>query len=273
MRLIIKKTINAVVIGAAIIAAGTLPSRAGVPLTNLEGVGGIAFNPLAYTAGTPVEGLPVNKPQFGGWYVRLGDVKVDWTSIGAAETVFKRLEVSGGYETIAQNKQNIIHKNNYGAKLNVLDENAGGTNYVPAISVGAIYKHTDAAATNAVGADYYGVATKLIKELPRPVLVSAGALSTKAHTTGVFGFDKDRKTTFFGNIDVLPVSVVALGFEYKQGAEFSDFKNASYWDAHAAWFYDPHLTLVAAYVNAGDEKSTTKVGLGKGVVLSAQYAF
>jgi hypothetical protein len=109
--------------------------------------------------------------------------------------------------------------------------------------------------------------------LPRPVLVSAGALSTKGKTTGVFGFDKDRKTTFFGNIDVLPLSNVALGFEYKQGAEFSDFKNANYWDAHVAWFYDAHLSLVAATVNAGDEKSTTKVGLGNGIVLSAQYAF
>ena len=207
------------------------------------------------------------------WFVNLGDSKVDWTTIGAADTLFKRLEVSYGFESIAQNKANIIHKNDYGAKLLLVNENAGGTNYVPAISAGAIYQHTNAAATNDVGTDYYAVATKLIKELPRPVLLSAGALSTKQLVTGVFGFDKDRKTTYFGNIDVLPVSSVALGFEYKQGAQFSDFKNANYWDAHAAWFYDPHLTLVAAFVNAGDEKSTTKVGLGNGVVLSAQYAF
>ena len=72
---------------------------------------------------------------------------------------------------------------------------------------------------------------------------------------------------------MLPTSFLALGAEFKQGAEYSDFKNESYYNLHAAWFASPHLTLIAAYVNAGDEKSATKAGLGDGAVLSAQYAF
>jgi uncharacterized membrane protein len=36
---------------------------------------------------------------------------------------------------------------------------------------------------------------------------------------------------------------------------------------------NPNLTLVAAYVYTGDSKSTSKVGLGDGAVLSIQYAF
>jgi hypothetical protein len=91
--------------------------------------------------------------------------------------------------------------------------------------------------------------------------------------TGVFGFDNDRDYTFFGNLDVIPLSKLAVGVEYKQGAKFDDFKNANYWDAHLAWFATNNLSLIAAYVNAGDEKSTSKVGLGDGFVLSAQNAF
>jgi hypothetical protein len=72
---------------------------------------------------------------------------------------------------------------------------------------------------------------------------------------------------------VIPLSFLAVGFEYKQGAEFDAFKNANYWDAHLAYFANKNLTLVGAYVNAGDEKSTTTTGLGDGLVLSAQYAF
>ncbi|MGA2093528.1 MAG: DUF3034 family protein, partial [Sedimentisphaerales bacterium] len=123
------------------------------------------------------------------------------------------------------------------------------------------------------GVDYYAVATKLIKGLPAPVLLSGGLLSTKGLATGVLGFDKDRDTTWFGNVDVIPLKDVAFGFEYKQGAKFDDFKNANYWDAHVAWFVNKNLTLVGAYANTGDKDSTSKVGLGDGVVFSIQYAF
>jgi len=46
-----------------------------------------------------------------------------------------------------------------------------------------------------------------------------------------------------------------------------------YWDYHAAWFVNDQLTLVGAYVDTGDQNSSSKLGLGEGLVLSAQYAF
>ncbi len=269
--------VAAIIIGL-LLAHGAL---AGVPLNSLQGNGGVAFNPLAYLAGQNQDTAASNswdsvlsKPQLGAWYVSLGSVNVDWTAIGAAETFFNRLEVSYGYETVAQDGQNTIHKDNVGAKLLLIPENAGGHAWVPAVSAGTLYKSTDySAAANDAAFDYYVVATKLITQLPRPVLVSGGVLSTKEQVTGVFGFNDQRDLTLFGNIDILPVSWLALGLEYKQGAEFDNFKNADYWDAHVSWFVNKNLTLVAAYVNAGDETSTSKVGLGNGLVLSAQYAF
>jgi hypothetical protein len=280
------KNIVTILVGIGIfVLTQSTPSLAGPPLNNLEGVGGIAFNPLAYTSGASFEhdagnhdGLSyqdvISKPQLGIWYVSLSDVSVDWTAIGASETFFKRLEVSYGYEAVAPNGKN-IHKNNIGGKLLLLNENFNDLPFVPAVSVGTIYKKTSGAAdgVDSSDQDYYLVATKLLTALPAPVLLSAGVLSTKELVTGVFGFDKDRDQIFFGNIDVIPVPQLAVGFEYKQGARFDDFKNASYYDVHTAWFVNKSLTLVAAYVNAGDEKSTSKTGLGDGVVLSAQYAF
>jgi hypothetical protein len=249
---------------------------AGVPLNNLEGVGGVAFNPLAYLAGNgasdPNNKGPLGLPQFGAWYVHLGDVDIDWTTIGAAETLFDRVEVSYGREIIGWSGNESITKNNLGAKVLLLPEG----DILPAVSVGGVWKSTTFDVPVGVddsGYDVYAVATKLIKALPRPVLLSGGAISTEGRTLGVLGFDEDRDIALFGNVDVLPLDNVALGVEYRQGASFDDFKNANYWNAHAAWFANKNLTLVAAYVNTGDETATDKVGLGDGVVFSVQYGF
>ena len=48
----------AVLLAAAAAAIGT--AYGGVPLNNLQGTGGIAFNPLAYTAGRPWDGGETN---------------------------------------------------------------------------------------------------------------------------------------------------------------------------------------------------------------------
>jgi Protein of unknown function (DUF3034) len=280
-----KKSSLFIALAALTIVLLVKPSYAGVPLNNLEGVGGIAFNPVAYTAGTEFEkgenasdlspGSVFNKPQFGIWYVSLPHVSVDWTAIGVADTLFKRLEVSYGYETVNQENASAKHKNNLGAKLLLLPENSFETKYVPAVSVGTVYKQTSHLGAGADDNDYdvYVVATKLITQLPRPVLLSGGVLSTKEKATGVFGFGDKRKETGFANIDVILPHDLALGFEYKQGAREPGFRNADYWDAHLAWLANKNLSLVLAYVDAGDYKSTSKVGLGDGVVLSAHYQF
>jgi hypothetical protein len=251
---------------------------AGVPLNNLEGVGGIAFNPLAYPGGTysneqkDSPGEFFSRPQIGAWNVHLGEVKIDWTTFGIAETFSKRLEISYGHETIGWSGHETIDKDNFGTKVLLIPEG----DVIPAVSVGAVWKHTTfdtPAGVDKSGADYYVVATKLIKGLPKPVLVSGGVLSTKGRTLGVLGFDDDRKNVAFGNIDIIPLDNIAIGYEYRQGAHYDDFKNADYWNAHVAWFVNKNLTLVGAYVYTGDKASTSKVGLGDGVVFSIQYAF
>ena len=269
-------------------------SYAGVPLNNLEGVGGIAFNPLAYLANagskwkkeTSATGKEqnvgskflenVSKPQAGAWYVRLPQSHVDWTALGTAFSAFDRAEFSYGWEAVAQHGARTIYKNNFGSKFLLVKENAGDHNFIPAISVGGILKNTDIVPSNKTkhtGFDGYLVATKLIKETPLPVLLSGGLLATNSRTTGVFGYDPNYRFTWFGNADLIVLKNLAVGYEYKQGAKFNGWHDADYQDVHAAWFINDKWTLVGAWVYAGSAKGTKEVGLGDGFTASLHYAF
>ncbi len=285
---------------AGVAAAGSL--FAGVPLNNLQGTGGIAFNPLAYTAGRPwsgddggdttniveasaLDGI-VSRPQLGAWYVNLTDAEINWFSLSAAVTFFDRLEISGGYESInAKNYgDNNINKYNVGAKLRFLDENAFDTVWVPALAVGGVYKYTDSETVDALGLDNdgfdgYVVATKLVKETPIPVLLSVGGLLSDEVVNGVVGHNKYGAAAF-ANIDLIPVEQIAIGFEYKQGVKVGDgITNHDYFDGHVAWFVTDSLTLVGAYAYTGDKDRfyrdgrTDRLGVGGGFVLSVQYQF
>ena len=274
---------------------------AGVPLNNLQGAGGIAFNPLAYTAGRPwdAEGCVsnlngiVSRPQIGAWYVNLNDAGINWWAGGAALTFAERLEVSAGYGYINAHKygDRSIDTYNLGAKLKLLDENAFETAWLPAIAVGGVYKYTDARTVKAFrldndGFDAYIVATKLITQTPVPILLSAGLLLSDEVVNGVVGHN-DYDVVAFGNIDLLPAENIAIGVEYKQGVNAghtaatggADIRNHDYWDAHVAWFVNDRLTLVGAFVETGDKDkfvrdgSVKNLGVGSGLVLSAQYQF
>lgn len=278
-----KKTILFTVVFTLAVVFLTKVAFAGAPFLNLEGVGGVAFNPLAYLADSEGEESHfkigdtdiIGKPRVGAWYVSLDHVNVDWTTIGLADTFFKRLEVSYGFESINQANAVARHKNNFGLKLLLLPENSFEKKFLPAVSAGVVFKRTSkaGAGVDANGRDYYLVATKLVVQLPRPVLLSAGLLSTKGRATGVFGYDNEREETWFSNIDLILPRGFITGFEYKQGARYSGWKDSDYWDFHVAWTPNANLSFILAYVDAGNSKSLSEVGLGDGVVLSAQYAF
>ena len=280
------------ILAASVLSASA--AYAGVPLNSLQGVGGIAFNPLAYTAGQPWDGGETNvfngivsKPQVGGWYVNLSDSDINWFAIGTALTFAERLEVSYGYGFTDAKKygDKSIDSNNLGAKLRILDENAFETQWVPAIAVGAVYKHTNTDLASAFGLDkdgfdYYAVASKLVKETPIPVLLSLGILYSDEVVNGVIGHGH-YDVSYFANIDVLPSENIAVGFEYKSGvdAETSGIRNHDYYDGHVAWFVTPQLTLVGAYAYTGDKDrfyrdgNPKNLGFGSGLVLSVQYQF
>ena len=278
-------------LSAAAFAVAT--AYGGVPLNNLQGTGGIAFNPLAYTAGLPWEGGETNslneivsKPQLGAWYVNLNDAGVNWWAGSAALTFARRLEVSAGYGFVNAHKygDKSINTYNLGAKVKFLDENAFDTKWVPALAVGGVYKYTNSRTVDALGLDKdgfdaYVVASKLVSETPVPVLLSAGLLLSDEVVNGVVGHNH-YDVVAFGNVDVLPAENVAIGLEYKQGVDAGDgIRNHDYWDGHVAWFVNDKLTLVAAFAETGDKDkfrrsgSAKNLGVGSGLVLSVQYQF
>jgi hypothetical protein len=293
------KNIKIAAIAVITAAAGSL--FAGVPLNNLQGTGGIAFNPLAYTAGRPwsggdggdvtnavkhsaLDGI-VSRPQVGAWYVNLADASITWYALGAAVTFADRLEISGGYGSINAHRygDRSINTYNAGAKLRLLDENAFDTSWVPAVAVGGVYKYTDSKTVDALGLDNdgfdgYVVASKLVTQTPVHVLLSVGGLVSDEVVNGVVGHN-DYGAAVFANIDIIPVKQVALGFEYKQGVHVGDgITNHDYFDGHVAWFVTDSLTLVGAYAYTGDKDrfwdgKTDRLGVGGGFVLSAQYQF
>jgi hypothetical protein len=279
---------------AVLLALGLVLSTkdvlAGPPFVNLEGVGGIAFNPLAYVADSgddasryKIGGVEVSAPRFGSWYVNLGDPKIDWTSFGVASSIGKKLEFSYGYQAVSWVGHPTFHKNNLGVKALFLDENSFDTKFIPAVAVGTIYKATSdkgleklGLPLRASGEDYYIVATKTITQLPRPVILSGGILSSEEFVTGVLGFLNQRRQTGFANIDVVLPRNIVVGYEFKQGEQYKGgFKNANYWDAHVAWLANKNLTLIAAFTDTSSytKPTNTRQGLGRGFVLSSQYAF
>lgn len=141
-----KKHNIATLLLAASLAASA--ARAGVPLNGLQGTGGIAFNPVAFTAGTYADDDQlVSTPQFGAWYTRLDGADIDWAAASAALSVAKRLELSYGYGWTDANQygDDSISTHNLGLKLNVLPDGAFDLGWLPAVSVGGVYKHTDSA--------------------------------------------------------------------------------------------------------------------------------
>ena len=305
-----RKLFRTVISFSAAATIGTL-AYGGVPLNNLQGTGGIAFNPLAYTAGlpweddgggdstnatervdSPLNGI-VSRPQLGAWYVNLNDAGINWWAASAALSFANRVEVSAGYGFINAHKygDKSINTYNIGAKVKFLDENAFDTAWVPALAVGGVWKYTDSRTVDAFrlddnGFDGYVVASKLITQTPVPVLLSAGLLLSDEVVNGVVGHN-DYDVVAFGNIDILPAENIAIGLEYKQGVDAGDtrvtgghsIRNHDYWDAHVAWFVTKKLSLVAAFTETGNKDkfyrkgSVKKLGVGSGAVFSIQYQF
>ncbi len=268
-------------------------AHAGPPLTNAEGVGGIALNPVAYVANPLKEGDKglfgagiVSKPQLGGWYIGLNESHINWFTAGGNISFFNRVEIGYSHEFVDVEGLQNINKDNFSIKLNLIKENDFGLNFLPAFSVGTIYKNTDADDSldlkDSDDWDFYFVATKMITALPVPVMLNAGTLGTKGYVRGVLGFGDDRQWTFFGNIDVVLLKKFILGYEYQQdvdvgnilkGESGADHSTHSMWEAHLAYMHNEHLMLVASYAYTGDKDAVSQASFGSALVLSAQYAF
>jgi len=178
---------------------------------NFEGVTGVYVNPLAYTAASPANGFAL--PDVAWHFLNGGKVLGNFDTISVTEGAFKRLEFgytrsmhttgsdpalsslwSGGF--------NILH-----AKYEIVPENAGEHNWLPAISGGFINRSqvdnvggviNSIATTNA---DLYVVASKTVTQIKGlPFIVSGGVKSTNASLWGLAGNASSWGPAGFGTI-------------------------------------------------------------------------
>lgn len=282
------------------LGVSAVPALAGPPFTNIEGVGGVALNPLAFVAnaisceGGGLGGSDyVSKPNIGYWHIGLGDASIKWDTFGANISLFERIELGYGNESVNIEDVGDVDKDNLSIKVNLVKEEDFGISFMPAISVGAIHKYTDLSVTgDNSDADYYAVVSKHFMALPTPIVLSAGVVSTKGYVRGVLGFGDDRDEAFFGNFEILPTNKMGacpdilkgliVGVDYLDGTDVGNgLETHAVWNAHIAWMHKG-LTLIGAYVHAGKEEEVRDfvngVGgaptkFGDGWVVSAQYAF
>jgi len=195
-----------------------------------EGETGVFVTPLAYTAASPEKGIGL--PIVGYHYVNGGNVLGDFHQISVTAGALKRIEF-GYTRTIHSEGSSAVSSlwtdgfNTFHAKVNVIPENYGKQNWLPAISGGFILrtqvKNAGGVLRNqdTTNADGYVVASKTITQIkPIPVVLSAGVRATNASLFGLGGNAPDFVARGFGAVAFVfkgpAKSTIILGSEVSQ---------------------------------------------------------
>ena len=182
----------------------------------LEGPTGVFVTPLAYTVASPSNNI--GKPSLGFHFLDGGSVIGYFSKISITEGAFDRIEF-GYTRDVHQTESNpslsplwhdgfnIVH-----AKVNIIRENAGKHDWMPAISGGFLVRtqvHNVGGAITGKdthNGDVYIVATKTITQTKAmPIMLSGGFRGTNAELYGMAG----NATRFQGR----PFGAVAFVFK------------------------------------------------------------
>lgn len=188
-----------------------------------EGETGVFVTPLAYTAASPGKGL--GRPLIAYHFLNGGEVLGDFYNVSATVGAFSRVEFGytrslhslGGdpsFSALWNNGFNIVH-----GKVNVVPENAGKAQWIPAISVGFIarsqVRNVGGVIQNkdTTNGDIYLVASKTITQTGVPIILSGGVRGTNAQLWGLGGNAPDWSAQAFGAagfVVKLPKKVTAI---------------------------------------------------------------
>jgi hypothetical protein len=115
----------------------------------------------------------------------------------------------------------------------------------------------DAGIEDHEGADFTLYASKLVTQLPRPVLFELGGRATKGVWNGLGGFTPGYSFLFEGNVVVFVTGNFALAGEYReQPQKYRPIGNlvkaeGDWWTLDAAYVVNKNLTLAAGYGHFG----------------------
>lgn len=256
-----------------------------LPLHQIEGNGGIFSTLSAYLVNPPRDGELVGRPSVGFAYVDIGHGK-NLEAVTITETPWKRLELGYGYNHLnlgdfqeatfkatGASISSAVEQHNFNARLNLLAENEFDQKWIPAVTFGTHYKYNDTfkdlnnqlggglksltGLKSEDGVDFTLYASKLITQLPRPVLVELGGRATRGAHLGLLGYADDYSFLFEGNVVVFVTDNIILAAEYKQKP--NDYKSVGsliqpeddWWTIDVGYIVNKHLTLAAGYGHFG----------------------
>ncbi len=257
-----------------------------LPLHQIEGNGGIFSTLSAYIVNPPRNGEPLGRPSAGFSFVDIGHGQ-NLEALTLTESPWKRLELGYGWDrldlgdlpldiknvtTVGITRQD-VQLHNFNARLQLLKEGEFDQKWVPALTFGAHFKYNDgirqidndlagalstAGIKHDVGEDFTLYASKLLTQLPRPVLVELGGRATEGVWNGLGGFTSKYDFLFEGNVVVFVTGNFALAAEYRQQPnEYKPIGNlvkaeGDWWTLDAAYVVNNHFTLAAGYGHFGN---------------------
>ncbi|MEI9998833.1 MAG: DUF3034 family protein [Verrucomicrobiota bacterium] len=252
-----------------------------LPLHQYGGSGGIVTTLSAYIVNPPRDGEPVGRPSVGMSYLYLGH-NMNLEAATITESPYKRIELGYGWDRLGLGDLpsavgapiHEVQLHNANARFQLIEENEFNQKWLPAITFGVHYKYNDgittlnkdlggaisnvAGVTKDNGTDFTLYASKLITQLPVPVLVEAGGRETQAVWDGFGGFTNRYNLEFEGNIAVFLAPNLILAGEYKQqprdyspiGSVYS--KEDDWYTVDAAYIVNKNWTVALAYGHFGN---------------------
>lgn len=286
--------INSILAAVLLLLTLCAQAYAGAPLVSIEGTGGVGVNPVAWITSssndTQVLDKYFQKPTIAYWYGHFTDIDADVMSFGLNFAVTDRIELSYGQQIVSPEGADSLNVHSFGAKLNIIPENAFEQPWLPAITGGLIYRSNDDIRDDVLfqgsedsGVEYYLAATKIITQTPRPLILNLGGAYTDAIQRGVFGFEDDEEDTiFFADAAVACLAKpagrflqnIVAGYEYRQGAEHDNFlDDKDIHDVFADFVINDNLIIAFWYMWTGDENDNDELGLGDAVGFMIDYDF
>ena len=231
------------------------------PFVTIEGVGGGGLIPHAHLVNTPFwpfpesDLKPIRKPKLSFWWITLPDADLNWLSTGIATTLFDRLEIGFANNYVNIDEPYIAEQVGLDLDMDMFSVTSKlllikESTYIPAVSVGMMYKHTNldtpeafkemgsSLYSNNSGFDFYAVASKIVflplpkilptpyapqiiqdaDCIPLPLHLTFGVKSTKSASFGLNGFGNDRDAVFFGSAQLVIPPDMFLPWDFLKGS-------------------------------------------------------
>jgi hypothetical protein len=262
-----------------------------LPCLAIEGNGGLFSTYAAYLTNPAPAGEIFGLPKVSYTYVNLGHSR-DINSFGITETLWNRLEFGYAYNRMDVGDlpedllgagfaidDDAVGLHNFNARLALLKEGEFDLPWLPAVTLGVHYKYNDTiddinddlkvpAVPQGVlrsigiedddGVDFTLYATKLVPDLPRPLLFSLGLRCTEAAHIGLFGFTDDYNLMVEGSIFAFVTDSLLMGAEYRMKPdEYDEIPGLvegedDWWTICACYIVNEHMTISAGYGHFGD---------------------